>query len=51
MMVELVASFGLLWFELVRFVLLLHLFSIFEFGVGILVGRVWTGLGVWSGVS
>jgi len=49
--VELVAWLGFFRFELVRFVLLFHLFSVFEFGIGILVGWVWTGLGVYSGGS
>jgi len=49
--VELVAYVGMFRFELVRFVQLFHLFSVFEFGIGILVGRVWTGLGVYSGGS
>ena len=51
MVVELVACFGLFRFELVRFVLLFLLFSVFELGIRILVGRVWTGLGVYSGGS
>jgi len=49
--VELVACFGMFRFEQDRFVLLFHLFSVFEFGIGFLVGRVWTGLGVYSGGS
>ena len=49
--VVLVACFDMFRFELVRFVLLFHLFSIFEFGIGLLVCRVWTGLGVYSGGS
>jgi hypothetical protein len=36
---------------MVRFGQLFHLFSVFEFGIGILVGRAWTGLGVYSGGS
>jgi len=45
---------GLLWFvyvRLVRFARLFHLFPVFEFGIGIMVGRVWIGLGVCSGGS
>ena len=49
--VELVACFGLFLFELVQFALLFHLSSIFKFGMGKLVGRVWTGLGVCFGGS
>jgi len=49
--VELVAYFGMFRFELVLFVLMFHLFSVFEFGIGILVGRVWTDSGVYSGGS
>jgi len=49
--VELVACFGLFLFELVQFALLFHLSSVFKFGMGILVGRVWTGLGVCFGGS
>lgn len=47
--VEFVACFGLFLFELVRFALLFHLFSVFEFGIGIMAGRVWTDLGVCYG--
>jgi len=46
-----VACVGLFLFELDRIALLFHLFSVFEFSIGILVGRVWTGLGVYSGGS
>ena len=46
--VEFVAWVGLFLFKLERFALLFHLFYVFEFGIGILVGRVWTGLGVYS---
>jgi len=48
---ELVACVGMFRFELVCFVLPFHLFSVFEFGIGILVGRVWIGSGVYSGGS
>ena len=49
--VEFVACVGLFLFELVQFALLFHLSSVFKFGMGILVGRVWTGLGVCFGGS
>lgn len=39
LVVELVAYFHMFRFELVRFVLLFHLFSVFEFGIRILVGE------------
>jgi len=51
MVVEFVACVGLFLFELDRFTMLFHLFPVFEFGIGILVGRVWIGLGVCSGGS
>jgi len=51
MQVDFVACFGLFLFELVRFALLFQLFYVFEFGIGIMVGQVWTGLGVCSGGS
>ena len=49
--VEFVACFGLFLFNMVRFALLFHLFFVFEFDIGIMVGQVWIGLGVYSGWS